>query len=405
MKVATGLATFALTLSLGVGRARAEGSLEQARGLILRGSFEEAASMLEAEVGRRPSSQDAEEAASLALTLRVSLGDWERAKVALERTRAWYGASAPDRYLDGARLMARALLDEANPTRVDEAASLLQRAIAFADKTPFLDRRVALRALSIRALTRKNKLREAKRARAELLALAKREPLAKQALWIQEAKDGKAEALFELGEEALRAVNAVSLAPYQGKGDRDSVMAYYKKHVLPWMPKRYDASAEAERVYARVLDLDLPPEPKRSNPSPSGGDPNAPLHSLGLDALEDGVPGERSPRWAVAAAAQVGAMWASLAYTLRSLPVVPFPKINGISDAEIRAAYDSLVGPSYDDEFFYRAKRSWEACARLASTHRIKNSATDVCFEGLSKRWPYEHRPFEELTPQPVWSR
>lgn len=103
-----------------------------------------------------------------------------------------------------------------------------------------------------------------------------------------------------------------------------------------------------------------------------------------------------SPRWAIASAARVGAMWGDLHRALRALPV---PSSWGAGD--LGASYYHTPLDSPGEEARWRAKKAFAVCVRLGIRYRILDEHTQACEAWLTRHYHHEHPGLPELFAPP----
>lgn len=243
---------------------------------------------------------------------------------------------------------------------------------------------------------------EEQRRRATELALAIAARLEEQER-LDRQPDAAAEALFVAAERKREAAERVALEEYRGPGDRTSVREYLVRKAEPWLSQKLAAIKVAERAHARVFGVELPPPPPPPPPPRTGeigllgGDPSAPLYPAEADPLSTSWAGEPpSPRWAIASAARVGAMWAELHGALRSLPV---PSSWGAGDPGASYYHTPLDSPG--DEARWRAKEAFAVCVRLGIRYRILDEHTRACEAWLTRHVHHEYMGLPELHAPP----
>jgi hypothetical protein len=376
-------------------RVEAQGDpLHGAQALADDGYFDEAALRFEDRARALFGTGDAARALAAATILRLGLGHLEQARADAARLDQIYGEghAAITARVTLARARRHAGLLEWEPLR-----ALLVEALPALDRRAPRDVRLEAHALLGRALERLGKHEDARAEHRWVLALAKPDPAPGL------GADAVGEARFFFAEEAGAAAARVVLAPYDGRGDRASVIAYLRGPAARWMERKAAALETAERAYLRVLGVIVPP-PSPPLPPPlsqqgllssAGIDPNAPLAPWGSteEPLDGRVP---SPRWAVAAAARVALGWGDFADAFRRLPMPREwsspPPVMG--EYFLYAYEDTTWGPRH------RAKRACETCLRIAEENGIADVYTDACEAWLSRHFPVEHRAVDELRPR-----
>jgi tetratricopeptide (TPR) repeat protein len=232
-----------------------------------------------------------------------------------------------------------------------------------------------------------------------------------------ETIDWIAESFFHIAEQKRHEANRLSLPPYVGKGDRDSVSAFVMGPGEKWYKYREFLVQDAHRLYAFVLGAELPKlEPPKPPPPPSppgiiglvGGDPNAPEYPSELDPFSEYYKGASppSPTWAIAAAERVGSLWSSFVRESRMMPIPkewsrsPSSRIPGtdLTYAEIKAEYINVLDTP-DVVQKQQAKAAYRYCVELSIKQRIINEHTDACLRWLSRNYGAEYRFIDDLAP------
>jgi hypothetical protein len=267
---------------------------------------------------------------------------------------------------------------------------VLDEAMPTIDRGAALDDRLAAHALLGRAFARLGQAKEAAAEHRRVIALAGKVTLD------ETGADALGEARFFFAEEAGAAAEGVTLAPYTGAGEKQTVLRYLGGPAQRWLDRKTAALEAAERAYLRVCGVEAPPAPP---PVLRGGDPNAPV------ALWRGGPAEgeglidraASPRWAVAAAGRMGLLWAGAA---REIARLPRPAAWG----EPWCGAGCFIEPPFEDppdvRLEQRAKSACEASLRVAAAHYVDDEHAGACDAWLSKRFGAEHPAVDELLPR-----
>jgi hypothetical protein len=363
--------------------------LAGAQALADRGFFEEAALSFEDRARALFGTADGARALGAAARIRLGLGQQQEAEVDAARLDQVYGEDHPD--VVAGVTMARAR-HHAGLLEWDALRAVLAGGLPAIDRRTPIGVRLEAHALLGRALAHLGRRAEARAEYRRVRALATPEP------GPGPGADALGEARFFLAEEVGEGAARVVLVPYDGAGDRATVMAYLQGPAVRWLKRKTEALEAAQRTYQRVLGGSdpEPPPPARSS---AGGDPNAPIApwepAAEPDPLSDAGFLPPSPRWAVAAAARVGLAWGSFADDLRRLPI---PR--EWDSPEIRAAYFSMV-ESLDETPLRRAKAACGACLSIAERAKIADEHTEACDAWLSRHYSFEHPALDELRPRP----
>jgi len=212
---------------------------------------------------------------------------------------------------------------------------------------------------------------------ARVLSIAKANEGNARVPWNAGARNAVADARLAIAWKKGAIAEGISLVPYAGPNEPTAIRAYVTRVVVPWLERKTNAIEGAERAYARVLGIEIPPPPP---PSSEGGDPNAPIALWAVDpvASDDA---RLSARGIVEASERVGTLWATLHRELGSVPLV-----RGMWDGE---GYEGAYG---------RAKRWYETCAVVWQMHREGDAS--VCRTWLERNARAEYHALNELAPK-----
>ena len=404
MRVASPLVVFVLATTL-PSRAvaqddRAQELLDRAVERLSVGEFDDAATLFEHVASVFPTQTGSDHALSQATHLRLALGERPEALSDVDAFWRRYGSSE----CDAASALTLAAWSGSS-TRIMAILPVVERACS-ADA-----RRLAHAALA-RALDRDGDRRGA---RAQYVAILSFDPRrgAAAAAASEDARDVVAEARFALAEEEREKVDAIMLAPFVLPSGtprtevRRLVLHYLDATAAPWVRRKRRALDLALAAYERVFGVAVTVAPPLPEPPPcapgticlrsSGGDPNATLLSaedpLGPSWTRD----PPSPRWAVAAAERIGAMFEAFAETTRALPVVPSPCLAASLNAQ--CVFYPEPAPKADADM---ARTAYEACLRMSTKYRVVDEAAARCERGLSRVAKAEAPPVDELRPLPT---
>ena len=212
---------------------------------------------------------------------------------------------------------------------------------------------------------------------ARVLSIAKANEGNVHVPWNAGARNAVADARMAFAEKKRAIAESLPLVPYAGPNEPTAIRSYVRRVVVPWLDRKSTAIEAAERAYARVLGIEIPPPPP---PSPEGGDPNAPTAPWEIDPLvSEGA--RLSARGIVEASERIGTLWASLRRELGSVPLV-----RGTWDGE---GYETAYG---------RAKRWYETCAVVWQAHREGDAS--VCRAWLERNARAEHHALDEVAPK-----
>lgn len=270
--------------------------------------------------------------------------------------------------------LARAACEEEDFAR---AGHLLDRRMAEIDRLGAPEERAEAHGMRARAAEGLGDERAATVEHSKVLSIAKTNEGKPGVDWHTGAREAVADARLAFADKKRVLVESLALEPYAGPNESNAIRAYLTTRVVPWLERKTRAIEDAERAYARVLGIDMPPP---APPSREGGDPNAPIAPWELDPVAaDGA--RLSARGIVTAAERVGTMWASLRLELAKVPL----------------AKGEWVGESYDVAYV-RAKRWYASCAVVWQAHREGDAS--VCRAWLERNVRSEYRAMDELAPR-----
>ncbi|MCA9622638.1 MAG: hypothetical protein KC731_26640, partial [Myxococcales bacterium] len=188
------------------------------------------------------------------------------------------------------------------------------------------------------------------------------------------------EALYYFAEKKRKVADGIDFPEYNGSGDRAEVQKFIGTKVKTWMEKKRPAIEDAEKAYLEILDLKPAPPPK----------------------------------WVIKAGAAVGNMWGTFVAQFRAAPYPkewdkpgesPFGDPNDPSAppllwSEIRAQYlASLDGASEPQK--ERAKAAYKKCLDYSVTYQYFDEDSRSCEEWLSKTYPGEYHLIDEFRGAP----
>ena len=160
------------------------------------------------------------------------------------------------------------------------------------------------------------------------------------------------EAHFLAAERKRAAADRVVRPIYRGAGDRRDVLKFINTRVVAWVKAKRSAIEDAERAYRQALEM-RPVSP---------------------------------PRWAIAASARIGALWA--AYADEFLASAPVPRewradgvVPGTTDltyAELRREYTGKLAESIAPQI-ERARAAFRQCSELGAEVHISDAHTRTC--------------------------
>jgi tetratricopeptide (TPR) repeat protein len=172
-------------------------------------------------------------------------------------------------------------------------------------------------------------------------------------LYIKQALDSTAEALFYLAEEKYREFRAIRFPRYSGGRNMARVQAWAQGDFAEWLQEKTAARVAAEGEYNQVAALSI--------------------------VVREGVPALNSPPWQIAAAARVGQMYRSFVDDFRDAPI-PSEIEN---DEELYSIYvDALEAQA--NPLQAAAVGAFEFCLRTATNVRWFNEWSTTCEQELN---------------------
>ncbi|OQX69369.1 MAG: hypothetical protein B6A08_05670 [Sorangiineae bacterium NIC37A_2] len=318
-----------------------------------------------AETGYR--AENADQALSDAVVLRLGLGQEQKALDAAKIFQSKFGARKPAQ----AAQIGFAIADHyANAGKWDEVRKSLGGAMSMIDKNASLDVRLQAHALLGKAGVN-----------LKTAPIADREYKIVVGLWSDPAKAAKAiedagggqrelgralesvgEALFYFAEKSKAKVDAYTFPKYNGVKDKEGINKHISTKVKDWYTKKKEMIAEVTKEYKKIIDL-MPVPP---------------------------------PRWVIAAGSQVGKMWGTFVSDFRSAPI---PK-EWESDFEIRTAYYGALDDA-SEPFKVQAKGAYSVCLGYSVQYQYFDQYSRDCEEWLANNYKAEFHLVDEFRGSP----
>lgn len=333
------------------------------------GAYDEAASWYEDFAGRSPKAAKALEALEDAVMLRLALGQMQRAITDADLFSKQYGAKSPARTARVAFAVAMTHLERED---LRGARRHLEGSMRQIDAHAAIDLQIRAHAALGRTLELLGDTPAAAAEHEKVRALY-RDPFAvvQRLRDLDESTQLRAlgalltavgESLFFAAEQKRRAAEQLRRPAYAGASDDAGITAYFG-HTLPeWLKARRQALDEAEQAYGQILRLQ----------------PASP------------------PRWTVAAAARVAAMYAELSDEVRGAPA---PK-TGKSDEALQRRW-RRAAETFGEPLLQRAKGANRSCVDLSAKYAYQDSTSQACADWLSRHFPDEYPRMDELLPGP----
>ncbi len=190
-----------------------------------------------------------------------------------------------------------------------------------------------------------------KRAAQKILALSE-VGQAQRILYLKEAIDAVAEALFHLAEFSYREFARIPFPRYKGRGTLASVNKWSQNEFKKWVEKKMAALAAAEKEYAKVAEVKVEVQ--------------------GVEV--------QSPPWQIAAAARVGEMYRTFVDTFRDAPIPNEVKKN----PELRDIYLGALDEQ-SQPLLEKAKGAFIFCLQTATNVRWFNEWSRKCEDQLNQ--------------------
>ena len=185
-------------------------------------------------------------------------------------------------------------------------------------------------------------------------------------LYLKEALDSTAEALFYLAEEKYREFRAVRFPRYRGGRNAARVQAWATGEFAEWLQEKTQALQAAEAEYNKVAALQV--------------------------TVREGVPPLNSPPWQIAAAARVGQMYRQFVDDFRDAPIPEEIE----RDEELYSIYvDALEEQA--NPLQAQATSKFEFCLRTATNVRWFNEWSTTCEQELNQLNPRQYPIAAEL--------
>jgi len=370
------LGPWALGLCVALASGLAQATPDTAETLETGGDFEAAATAYEQRAAADPKSPEAPPALHRATLLRLGTGKVDLAQKNAAAYESRYGATRPTESAELAFVVASVLAQADNWPAV---RLQLDRTRPRWDKAP-LDVRLGALVLHARSLQRAGGPSEQARAQTEFQAVKSawaNETAAEASLRTARPTDDDARAMRRLGRtltvvgEAIfedaelkraQAASALPIPKYTGPASEEKFLEYQRTTVREWSEKKRAQLERAEASYLAVLNLKpVPP-----------------------------------PQWVVAAASQVGSMWAAMAddYETAAMPPV------SPSMAALRAKVQPAARAAADDVRDRFARPRMAKCADLSAKFQYTSPYADTCRAWLSAHDPEHHVPLDELVPK-----
>jgi hypothetical protein len=370
---------------------------EQADHLLSVGDFDGGAALLEHLAAVFPAQGGSDEGLAQAARVRLLLGQRTEGEADVEAYWKAYGRTRAD---EAARLTVALARDSMNRQEGRQAALALSAVLPRIDQSCSRAVREVAHVTFAEALDQEGNHAAARGQYGTVLAIAEGRPSG-SAPDEEEARDAVAEAHFTVAERESERADAVVLPPFllrPGLRDddlRNAIGAYLRNVAYPILERREHAVYVAEAAHLRVLGVQArlvdPPKAPPCALCLVGGDPT-PVLVLSDDPLKASWTGEPpSPRWAIASAARIGALWERFRQAIRQLPSMPAPP-------------GTIVEPPESPPPYARARDAFDACLRLATRYQVVDEASSACVRGRRSVARWGAPPVDDLQPLPIWT-
>lgn len=338
--------------------------------------FDKAAERYEAFARATPHATEAPNALKDAVILRLGLGQVDAARNAASLFAKLFGTQKPAETATLPLAIAAHLVEHDDHRA---AQKQLEASMPQTDRDAPLDAQIEAHAWLGRASAKLGDKRKAKAEYEKARALWKDPAAAVAAVRagggddrrVGAALNAVGEALFFAAEEKRADLDKIAFPVYRGKGNKESVLEHVRTKVGPWVKRKQVAIEAAEREYLKIVRLE---------PAPP-------------------------PRWVIAAGARVGDVWSKFVAEFRNAPIpaewktLRTPPGSTISYQDIRVAYygaiDDLSEPQRQ-----RAKAAFKTCHLYSVKYQRIDAHSNACVEWLSKRYPLEFPPIDEVLPR-----
>ncbi len=345
--------------------------------------YEQAATLIESAVRRFPKSDEAPAALMEAFTLRLGLGQFDRAVEDFQLFQKMYSDKRPQDVCAFVLALGTTYSKEEQP---EEALNLLQKQMSFIDRHGTLGQRLRTHALLGLIYAQKG---DAKKATAhyDIVREGWKDPEQSVRTFYEgtdgtrEEKDRRlgsalmavGEARFFFAEQKRLELDAIRFPEFKGSADRDAVLKFVGTQVAEWLKKKRVAVEETENAYRSILDIQpVPP-----------------------------------PRWVIASASRVGSIWSTFAHEFYRTPTpkewnsaTPLPGTT-IAGTEIKRIFREQLSSAMEP-YLQRAKSAFEVCANYSVKFQYTDEHSQSCLTWLGKHHRKQWVPVEEFLPAPT---
>jgi tetratricopeptide (TPR) repeat protein len=318
--------------------------------------------------------ENADQAVSDAVVLRLGLGQADEAITDAEHFNKYYGAKKPELTAQ----IAFAIADHyAQKEDWENARKRLQGGpMNLIDKKATADVQVQAHSLLAKVLTKLKQDTPARGEYSKVVGLWKDPGKAVAAIQGIGGEDdagkqrriGKAliavgEAMFFFAEEKRAKVDKIVFPEYKGPGTLEEVKKHIQTKVKDWIGKKKPAIDEATVEYKKIVDLQpVPP-----------------------------------PQWVIAAGSRVGSMWGQFVKEFRAAPIPD--KIR--KDVELRQAYYASLDEASEPQKL-TARGAFKTCLDYSVTYQYFDEFSRSCEEWLAQNYKSEFHLIDEFRGAPT---
>jgi tetratricopeptide (TPR) repeat protein len=175
------------------------------------------------------------------------------------------------------------------------------------------------------------------------------------------------EAYFSAAEDRrIAEVEPIKFPVYSGPGDKETVLKHINTKVKDWYTKKMAAIQKVEPEYVKILELKPTPPPK----------------------------------WVIAAGSRAGLMWGDFVDDFRAAPIPEAWK----KDAEIRGTYYAALDGASEPFKVQHAKPALKKCLDLSVKFQYFDEFSRNCEVWLAKNYKAEYHVVDELRGAPTLS-
>ncbi len=316
--------------------------------------------------------EDADQAISDAVVLRLGLGQADEAIDDAKNFDKYYGAKKPQLTAQ----IAFAIADHyAQKEDWENTRKQLAGALRLIDKNATADVQVMAHTLLARALTKLNQPTPAGREYAKVVSLWKDPQKAVSAIQAIPGEDdagkqrriGKAltavgEAYFYFAEQKRAKVDKIIFPVYKGKGTIEDVKKHINTKVKDWITKKRPLIEEATGEYKKIVDLQpVPP-----------------------------------PQWVIAAGSRVGSMWGQFVKEFRAAPIPDSIR----KDVELRQTYYASLDDASEPQK-QMARGAFKTCLDYSVQYQYFDEFSRACEEWLAQNYKSEFHLIDEFRGSP----